>query len=315
MFDGRSDGAQDLALQALLRELAGAGYRFVTPTPSTHRRVAERLATARPHDLRDVLGWRRPFRPSEQNGAVVDHLAAADALEAVGTDLARSRLRASTLGDLILLHSPSGAGRDEVFLGPDSHRFAALLRREARDARPDGRFMDIGTGAGAGALTLAGLHPRAEVLAGDVNPEALRLTRINARHAGLRVVAAQSSGMAGVDGDFDVIVANPPYIAGDAGRTYRDGGDGLGTRLALDWMAEAVDRLRPGGRIILYTGSPIVDGRDRVREAMTNLAAEAGGVLAYDELDPDVFGGTLGQTAYADVERIAAVGAVLRAPA
>jgi methylase of polypeptide subunit release factors len=298
----------------LLGALRERRYRFVAPTPATHRLVAGRRERSRPGELRDVFGWRRPFREADLDPDLLRFLSSADALETVEPGLLRSRLRVSSLGDQLFLHSPAGSGADEVFLGPDSHRFVRLLRDAARDARPDGRFMDIGSGAGVGAVTLALMHPAAEVLAGDVNAGALRLLAINARAAGVVVSTALGSGLSAVEGDFDLIVANPPYVAGDEGRTYRDGGEDLGTRLALDWMAAAVDRLRPGGRIILYTGSPIVDGQDRVRAAMEDLARRLRGNLTYEELDPDVFGSTLKRAVYAEVERIAAVGAVLQAP-
>ena len=101
--------------------------------------------------------------------------------------------------------------------------------------------------------------------------------------------------------------------AASISRTYRDGGGDLGTRLAVDWVREAADRLAPGGRIVLYTGAPVVDGQDRVRAALSQLADQRGFTLRYDEIDPDVFGGTLRQPAYRTVDRIAAVGAVLTA--
>jgi hypothetical protein len=66
--------------------------------------------------------------------------------------------------------------------------------------------------------------------------------------------------------------------------------------------------------MLLYTGSPIVGGEDRLLTALSDAADEAGGTLRYDELDPDIFGEELDQPVYraAEVERIAAVGAVLR---
>jgi SAM-dependent methyltransferase len=178
-------------------------------------------------------------------------------------------------------------------------------------AGPGGRAVDIGAGAGAGALALAARPGAGAVFATDINPSALRCLSINARHAGLDVTARLGPGLTAVQGDFDLIIANPPYIADRAGRTYRDGGGMYGARLALDWMMESVPRLAPGGRILLYTGAPIVDGRDVVRSALEELATEADLELGYEEIDPDVFGGVLRDPAYAEVERIAAVGAVL----
>ena len=72
-------------------------------------------------------------------------------------------------------------------------------------------------------------------------------------------------------------------------------------------------RLTDGGWFILYTGSAIVRGEDRVRDALQALASGAGMTLSYEEIDPDIFGGTLNLPAYGEVERIAAVGAVISA--
>jgi len=58
---------QEVALVELGQALRDVGYRFVTPTPETHRRVNMRTARAGEHaarDLRDVFGWSRPFRKS-----------------------------------------------------------------------------------------------------------------------------------------------------------------------------------------------------------------------------------------------------------
>ncbi|WP_292109405.1 methyltransferase [Brevundimonas sp.] len=297
----------------LLDRLSAAGYDFVQPTPSTHARVAGRRERARPGSLRDVFGWSLPFAPGELPPALFDALLAARAVEPAGDDLLRSSLRVSSIEDRLHLHSAPGAGRDAVFLGPDSYRFVRFLRQEL-DRRPAfTRAVDIGVGAGAGALTLAARNPLAEVIGTDVNRGALRLFAANARHAALPVCPVEGPGLKGTAGRFDLIVANPPYIAGEGGRVYRDGGV-RGIELGLRWMEESVDRLAPGGRVILYTGSPIRDGADPVRAALLDLAAARGLDLAWEEIDPDVFGGTLARPAYRDVERIAAVGAVLTAP-
>jgi hypothetical protein len=94
-------------------------------------------------------------------------------------------------------------------------------------------------------------------------------------------------------------------------RTYRDGGDMHGGRLSLDWAIEALERLSPGGRLLLYTGSAIVGGRDELREKLEEAAASGGHAIRYRELDPDIYGEELEGEAYRNVERIAAVGAVI----
>ena len=89
----------------------------------------------------------------------------------------------------------------------------------------------------------------------------------------------------------------------------------LGSRLSLDWAMEGAQRLAPGGRMLLYTGSAIVGGHDALREALERDLPRIGCTLRYREIDPDIFGEELERPAYAQVERIAAVGAVIEAAA
>lgn len=302
---------QNEALQRVLAGLARAGYRFVTPTPGTHRLVSGRRATARAGNLRDVLGWNRPFSPEDVPTDLFSDLTAAGVIATTPHGL-RTTIRISSIEDRLHVHSAAGGGRDAVFLGPDSYRFVRLIDAVLREAGPVRRAVDIGCGAGAGALAIAARAPETELWGTDVNPKALRYLAINATQAGAVIHLAQGPGLAAVDGAFDLIVANPPYVAGKGGRTYRDGGGLNGAEMALAWVAEALPRLAPGGRLVLYTGSPVIEGRDVVRSALEERLGPQF-AMTYEELDPDVFGGMLRGAAYADVERIAAVGAVIRA--
>jgi hypothetical protein len=97
----------------------------------------------------------------------------------------------------------------------------------------------------------------------------------------------QASGLDGAPDDLDLIVANPPYVAGDSGRAYKDGGDLHGARLSLDWAVAGMGRLAPGGRIILYTGSAILDGGvDQFHEALKRAVHGAGCLLRYRNSTP-----------------------------
>ncbi|HEY0053097.1 MAG TPA: methyltransferase, partial [Caulobacteraceae bacterium] len=252
----------------------------------------------------------RPFRPETIPADILACLREAGALAHTGEGL-KSRLRASTLHGRLHLHSAYPTKeKDAVFFGPDSYRFADFIAAE-RGAPVEGVAVDIGTGAGVGALAVAALHPRARVLATDINDKALRLARANAAHAGLQVELLHGAGLETVDEPLALVVANPPYIADDGGRTYSDGGGAVGAEISLDWARHACAKLEPRGRLLLYTGSAIIDGRDAMREGLEGIAAGSGCVMRYRELDPDVFGGTLSRPAYREVERIAAVGAVL----
>jgi len=304
-----TDTAADGALLRILRRLSDAGYDFVMPTLATHALVADRRPDALPGDLKDIFGWTRCFSATHIPVDLLADMRQADIVSEEGGQL-RATLRVSLIEDRLHFHSANNRDDHAVFLGPDSYRFVRLLG--ALDGPAPQRAIDIGTGAGAGAMAVAARWPEAEVTGSDINPRALRLMSVNARHAGLSITSLESAGLDAVDGDFDLIVANPPFIAGQGGRVYRDGGGLNGAELAIDWVRAGIPRLSPGGRFVLYTGSPVVNGRNLVRDAVADFAGDL--EMTWDELDPDIFGGLLRRDDYRDVERIAAVGLTLRRP-
>lgn len=295
--------AEDAALVELGRELQGLSYEFVTVTPETHQRVLSREPRLA-RDLRDVFGWSRRFDAAALPKRVASLMRRAGVLldSPAGSE---SRVRFSTLGGRLLLHSSFPTlGRDAVFFGPDSYRFCAFVARCMTS--PLGRVVDVGCGSGAGGLAAA--HRAEQVVLSDVNDLALRFARINATLAGIEVETVHSDVLAAVAGPIDAVIANPPYLRDSAHRTYRDGGGAWGEQLSIRICQEALDRLAPKGRLVLYTGAPIVAGRDVLREAVEGLCRRRGADFSYEELDPDVFGDELSAPSYADVERIAAVG-------
>ncbi|AYF49427.1 methyltransferase domain-containing protein [Pseudomonas aylmerensis] len=304
--------AQQLADRALLnlgRGLKEHGYRFITPTPLTHERVYQRLPTPLAVDLRDVFGWSMPFDNQLLPEAFREELQQADVIEKHDA-LWRSAVRWSSLDDLLLAHSAYPTTQsDAVFFGPDSYRFAHLLEAHLQQrGEPITRAVDIGCGAGVGALVVARARPDAEVLAVDINPRALRLTAVNAELAGLANVSAYHSDVLGsVEGEFDLIVANPPYMNDDRQRAYRHGGGALGEQLSVRIASESLGRLALGGSLVLYTGVAIVAGEDPFLAAVKPLLASDAFGWTYRELDPDVFGEELGKPGYERVERIAVV--------
>jgi release factor glutamine methyltransferase len=74
------------------------------------------------------------------------------------------------------------------------------------------RVLDLGTGSGAIALALARTWPDAAVTAVDWSEEALALARENAAANGLAVDFRETSLLDGLDGPFDLVVSNPPYV-------------------------------------------------------------------------------------------------------
>lgn len=78
------------------------------------------------------------------------------------------------------------------------------------------RILDLGTGSGALAVTLALEIPAAQVMAVDLSPTALEVARANAAALGAAVHFIESDWFAALDATgFDFIVSNPPYIAAD----------------------------------------------------------------------------------------------------
>jgi SAM-dependent methyltransferase len=295
----------DAALLELGRQLKGAGYDFVTITPESHRRVLER--EQRPaRDLRDVFGWCRPFTTDVVPPALLELALRAQAVEPCGERF-RAVVRFSSLGDDLFVHSvfPTTAA-NAVFFGPDTYRFCSFLQRELVGCD---RLVDIGCGSGAGGLSVAS-RARSVVLA-DVSPLALRFAAVNAALAGATVETVESDVLAAVAGRCDAIITNPPFLRDASGRTYRDGGGERGEGLALRIARESLDRLLPDGRLYLYSGAPVVDGVDTLRRGLSALCRDARASLTYEEVDPDVFGDELAGPAYSDVERIAAVTAVI----
>jgi release factor glutamine methyltransferase len=74
------------------------------------------------------------------------------------------------------------------------------------------RVLDVGTGTGAIALALKQERPDAEVVATDVSADALALARENAVANGFEVELREGSLLDGLEGPFDLVVSNPPYV-------------------------------------------------------------------------------------------------------
>lgn len=306
------------ALGLLLRHLADANYRFITPTPLTHQRVLAHRGEQMAASLRDVFGWNMPFKTATCSGMTRELLAAmrgAGVLQSRGDQL-QSRVRVASMGSDLLVHSAYPTVQDDaVFFGPDTYRFVRFIQQGVADLPAAGgqsmRLLDVGCGSGAGGMAVARALSRLGVLdisMNDINPLALQYTAVNAAFAGIAVKPALGNALRAVKGDFDLIISNPPYLQDAAQRAYRHGGAGLGRALSVQIAQEALGRLAPGGRLLLYTGVAIVGGVDAFWADMQPLLASEPFDVSYAEIDPDVFGEELEQPAYKHIDRIAAVG-------
>ncbi|MCI0681887.1 MAG: peptide chain release factor N(5)-glutamine methyltransferase [Gemmataceae bacterium] len=147
----------------------------------------------------------------------------------------------------------------------------ALAKPAAAKSAPAPRIVDIGTGSGNLAVTLARELPQAAVTAIDRSPDALAVARHNASRHGvaerIRFLEGDLFGTLPPDERFDFVVSNPPYIPHDeiaklpvGVRSYEphqalDGGpDGFAVFRRL--VEEGRSRLHPGGWLIVEIGAP-----------------------------------------------------------
>jgi release factor glutamine methyltransferase len=146
------------------------------------------------------------------------------------------------------------------------------------------RVLDVGVGSGAIALSIADEHEGATVLAVDSSANALELARENHARVGVngRVRLLQADLLEGVEGPFDLVVSNPPYIAAPVIGTLEPEVQEHDPRLALDGGPDGLDAYRailadaprlvaPGGHLLLEVG---YDQADEIGPLLAGLSLE-----------------------------------------
>jgi ribosomal protein L3 glutamine methyltransferase len=135
------------------------------------------------------------------------------------------------------------------------------------------RVLDLATGSGCIAVACAMAFPEATVDASDISAEALEVADINVRRYQLneRVKLIQSDGFDALQGAYDLIVSNPPYVPDDSYRNLpeeylhepeiglRAGPDGLD--IVASMLTEAPRFMSPGALLVVEVGE--------AREALT----------------------------------------------
>ncbi|HFI0149743.1 TPA: peptide chain release factor N(5)-glutamine methyltransferase [Streptococcus suis] len=94
---------------------------------------------------------------------------------------------------------------------PETEELVDLVLQE--NSRADLRVLDIGTGSGAIAISLAHARPDWQVTAVDISPQALEVAKKNAESHAVQLDFIQSDVLDKVTGQFDLIISNPPYIS------------------------------------------------------------------------------------------------------
>lgn len=156
---------------------------------------------------------------------------------------------------------------DVLIPRPETEAIVELAVRFLAD-RPGHRFLDIGTGSGCIAVSVAAELPTARGLATDISPAALAVARENAETHGVadRITFPEADlfGPAG-DAEFDLIASNPPYIPLEEFRVLEpevrefeprsaltDEGDGLA--IIREIVSRAPQHLKPGGKLLVEIG-------------------------------------------------------------
>ncbi len=211
-------------------------------------------------------------------------LEAAGLVEREG-DLVRAPLRLAPYEGLLLVHDAENMEHDQDHvsgMNNSTRTMATLTIRRHVD-----RVLDLGTGSGTQAL-LAARHARS-VVATDVNRRALRYAALNARLNGVDLDLREGSWFEPVaDEQFDLIVANPPYvISPDSQFVFRDSGLD-GDTVSRDVVHGAAAHLREGGHATIMCNWICRDAGE-TWQPLEEWVADSGCdalLLAHEPVDP-----------------------------
>jgi release factor glutamine methyltransferase len=149
---------------------------------------------------------------------------------------------------------------------PETEQLVELLISCFKSGIACSRMVDVGTGSGIIALTLALEFPKAEIVGTDISEDALMLAHENAERLGLadRVRFLRSNLLENVQPDFDLIVANLPYVSTEdrqslSREVLHDPEVALfagarGDELVRQLILQAPSWLRPGGMLAMEIG-------------------------------------------------------------
>lgn len=198
---------------------------------STRRENIERICSAiiplyDPREARNIAEWVVCDREGISRSQLVvfaDEESRIDNLDTIISELASGRPVQYILGRSEFYGEEFEVGEGVLVPRPETEELVAWICKDVRQAKRDGRgipngvrILDLCTGSGCIAITLARNIADSDVTALDISPEALHYARRNAERLSPDVQIIEGDVLAGaerwVDGEFDVIVSNPPYI-------------------------------------------------------------------------------------------------------
>ena len=163
------------------------------------------------------------------------------------------------------------------------------------------RILDLGTGSGCIAVTLLAQLAGACAVATDVSRAVLEVARCNAERHGMldRLTLVEADRLAlptevVSDGGFDLVVSNPPYVAGDAvadlDRTVRDFEPSVALSDGTDGLSFYRSLASDAASVLALDGVVIVEVGDGQARAATELLEQGGGVVCLRTLRDRVVG-------------------------
>lgn len=159
--------------------------------------------------FKEQKGWSTLDYLLAQNQAISESDLAL--LEAIYSQLANHKPAQYILGYTLFCDMTLGVDERVLIPRPETEGLVELILAENPDTAC--RVLDIGTGSGAIALALKKGRPNWQVTASDLSQAALDVAQQNAKALALDVSFVLSDVFSAVQGPFDIIVSNPPYIA------------------------------------------------------------------------------------------------------
>lgn len=153
---------------------------------------------------------------------------------------------------------------------PDTETLVDVALGRTRERSMSMRLLDLCTGSGCVAIAIAKQRPTARVFATDLSPDAIAVARDNAHRLGAHRIAFLEGDLfapvLGGNHRFDIVTANPPYIASDEIPTLQPDIREFEPKLALDGGADGLDLVRrivrgapevlaPGGVLAMEIGA------------------------------------------------------------
>lgn len=227
-----------------------------------------------------VLGWDHTQLLTAEDGPVSDDFAMR--YERAVIRRAQREPLAYVVGTKEFWNLSFEVSSDVLIPRPDTEVLVEAALEAIPDRTSSPRVIDVGTGSGCVAIAIATERPRVQMTATDISTSALALARKNATRLGVedRVHFVEADLLEGVEGLFDLVVANPPYVRDGDRRALQPevrefepsvalfgGPDGVTVLERLVHQSRA--RLTTGGQLMFEFG---LGQEDETRELISTVA-------------------------------------------